>query len=86
MSEPESIFDYALSEHAQRRIRERGIKTEWLKQVLAYPQDVTSDKHDARLTHRTRPIQENDGRVLRVVYNHSVEPPVIVTAFFDRRL
>jgi len=30
-------------------------------------------------------IAERDGRVLRVVYNALVQPPRIVTAYFDRR-
>ena len=35
--------------------------------------------------HALRRIAQRDDRVLRVIYNDSVDPPKIVTAYFDRR-
>jgi hypothetical protein len=37
-----------------------------------------------RLTHALRAIPEFGGRVLRVIYNRTKQPPNVVTAFFDR--
>jgi hypothetical protein len=37
-------------------------------------------------THYIKAIPEHGGRFLRVVINHQVEPPRVVTLFFDRRL
>lgn len=36
--------------------------------------------------HYTKPIKERGGRVLRVIINPYVDPQLIVTLFFDRRL
>lgn len=36
--------------------------------------------------HYIRAIPERDGRFLRVIVNHHVEPARVVTVFFDRRL
>ncbi len=35
--------------------------------------------------HAAGVIAERDGRILRVVYNGLVNPPRIVTVYFDRR-
>ena len=79
-------MDYTLSEHARKVIDERSIAVEWIDRCLSAPVRIEPDPADAALTHHLLPIVENDGRVLRVVYNHSAKPVHGVTAFFDRRL
>lgn len=79
-------MDYTLSRHAETAIREREIQVEWLRDTLAEPHAVEPDSDDPQLFHALRPIEAFGGRVLRVVYNHTRNPPHIVTAYFDRTM
>ena len=49
------------------------------------PERIESDAYDPSLMHALASIEERDQRVLRVVYNASVDPVRVVTAYFDRR-
>jgi hypothetical protein len=72
-----------ISDHARRRLSQRGIGVKQIAQTLAQPDRTEADRDDPELRHAIRRF----GRVfLRVVYNHRAQPPRIVTAFFDRRL
>jgi uncharacterized protein YuzE len=64
---------------------ERGIELAWVERVLRAPERVHADRTDPTLTHALGRIEEQDQRVLRVVYNASASPPRVVTAYFDRR-
>jgi hypothetical protein len=79
------IAGYQLSNHAMDVLAERKIAAGWIVRVLAAPDRTEADRFDAKLTHALGRIPERDGRVLRVVYNGSVQPPRIVTVYFDRR-
>ena len=61
------------------------LRSTWVVRVLAKPERTQRDRTDPNLTHALGSIRERDDRVLRVVYNASVEPPRIVTVYFDRR-
>ncbi len=63
-----------------------GIKREWVDKVLATPDKTESDKDDPALKHALGRVSEHEERVLRVVYNDSVKPARIVTAYFDRTM
>lgn len=76
---------YELTAHAATVISRRGIDGEWLRQALATPDRTERDRIDPELVHAFRRIAARDDRVLRVVYNDSVNPARIVTAYFDRR-
>ncbi|HTQ76297.1 MAG TPA: DUF4258 domain-containing protein [Burkholderiales bacterium] len=76
---------YELTAHASVVIVERGIDPEWIEHTLAEPDRTESDRNDPAHTHALRRIAACDDRVLRVVYNASVSPPKIVTAYFDQR-
>jgi len=76
---------YELTAHAATVIAEREIELSWIEHALANPERTEPDRFDASLTHALAPIAEHDQRVLRVVYNASVYPPRVVTAYFDRR-
>ncbi|HZQ72192.1 MAG TPA: DUF4258 domain-containing protein [Burkholderiales bacterium] len=76
---------YELSDHAMEVLTEREIPTTWVIRVLAAPERTERDRSDPELMHALGRIAERDGRVLRVVYNALVQPPRIVTAYFDRR-
>ena len=78
------MTDYVLTAHARTVLAERSIREEWLARVLQQPEREEPDKEDPELTHALGSISEHGGRVLRVVYNGSIKPVRVVTAFFDR--
>lgn len=73
-----------LSQHAEKVIAERQIALAWIARTLDYPERIEADRVDSTLLHALARIPERDGRVLRVVYNHTVTPWRIVTVYFDR--
>lgn len=76
--------DFELTAHARTVIAERSIKEEWLARVMLDPEKVESDRDDPTLQHALGRISENQDRVLRIIYNQTVTPFRIVTAYFDR--
>ncbi len=76
-------MDYILSDHARKRILKRKIRTEWIEMTLAHPARTENDDVDPTLAHALRPIPEKGFRVLRVIYNETTDPVIIVTAYFD---
>jgi len=77
---------YELSAHAVSVITERQIEIAWVDRVLENPDWMEPAKFDSELTSALGRIAERDDRVLRVVYNGNVDPPRIVTVYFDRGL
>jgi len=78
--------DYELSQHARTVLAERGIPVPWLEQALKTPAKTHPDAEDPEVEHRLARIEENGGRVLRVVVNVTTKPPPVITAYFDRSL
>ncbi len=74
------------SAHARDAIIEREIDPDWVMRTVEKPARTEPDREDPELTHFLARIPENGNRVLRVVVNEKVTPPIIVSAFFDRRL
>jgi hypothetical protein len=50
------------------------------------PHLVEADHDDPELVHHVGRIKEHGNRALRVVFNKSVGPVRIVTAYFDRKM
>lgn len=75
-----------LSSHAQVVIDARGIELPWIIDAIDQPALSHPDADDPTLTHALRPVPQRDSRVLRVVYNHTQDPPHVVTAYFDRAM
>jgi Domain of unknown function (DUF4258) len=80
------MLTFVLSAHAVNVMAERSISAEWLERVLSNPEKVEADDTDPDLQHALGRISEHGNRVLRVVYNGSVKPVKVVTAYFDRTL
>ena len=80
-----SDTSYDLTSHAATVIAARSIELRWITRVLMKPERTEPDPYDPSLTHSLASIEERDQRVLRVVYNASVDPVRVVTAYFDRR-
>ena len=80
------MFKYVLSAHANIVVKERSIRSEWLERVLGKPEKTEKDKEDTKLTHALGRISEHGNRVLRVIYNPTVDPVTVVTAYFDRAM
>jgi uncharacterized protein DUF4258 len=78
--------NFTLSAHAEVVMAERAIILEWVGRVLRNPERMEDDKSDPLLRHALGRIPEHGNRVLRVVYNGSVEAVRVVTVYFDRAL
>ncbi len=76
-------MNFTLTDHARKRIAQRQINVKWIKNALEYPARIESDPDDGTLAHVLLPIAERGFRVLRVIYNETVDPIVVVTAYFD---
>jgi hypothetical protein len=76
---------YHLTAHAEKAIAERGILRPWIEQVLLDPLQVERDKEDETLRHALGRVPERGDSVLRVIYNETTTPWIVVTAFFDRK-
>lgn len=76
-------MDYVLTEHAQKRLRKRKIAIEWIAATLEHPARTENDPDDPELAHALRAIPERGFRVLSVIYNESVVPVRVVTAYFN---
>jgi hypothetical protein len=80
---PESLFE--LSAHAATVLAEREIDIAWVELALTRPDRAEPDRFDPFLEHALVRIPDRGDRVLRVVYNPLHKPPMVVTAYFDRR-
>jgi len=76
-------MDYLLTEHAEKRLKRRKIKIEWIEAALTHPAKTENDFDDPTLVHALLEIPEKGFRVLRVIYNETVDPVTIVTVYFD---
>ena len=79
----EQTVDYVLTDHAAKRLKQRGIREEWIAAALSHPGRMMNDPDDESLVHALLAIPDKGFRVLRVIYNETREPVTIVTAFFD---
>ncbi len=76
-------MNYVLTEHARKRCVKRKIREEWIVATLEHPARTANDLDDPTLAHALRPIPEKGFRILRVIYNETLEPVTVVTVFFD---
>ncbi len=77
---------FKLTDHARKRCLRRRIDERWIDAALNHPARLKSDPDDGTLMHALYPVPERAFRVLRVVYNESVAPVLVVTAFFDNEV
>ena len=64
---------------------ERNISIIWIERILSNPLLLERDKEDSMIRHVLGPVPEYGDRILRVIYNDTVEPWSVITAFFDRK-
>lgn len=50
---------------------------------MTHPARIERDAEDECLVHVLYPVPERAFQVLRVIYNETVDPVAIVTAYFD---
>jgi hypothetical protein len=79
-------FPYQLSDHATEAMHERNIDPAWVARVIDNPALTEPDRLDPQARHALAAIPEHGDRVLRVIYNPSVTPWRVITAYFDRRM
>jgi hypothetical protein len=77
------LLIFRLTDHGRKRCLQRKIELDWITKTLTYPARIESDKEDPDLTHALQIIPERGFRVLRVIFNETVEPITVVTAYFD---
>ena len=77
---------YKLTSHAEAAALKRKIDRTWIERALAAPDWTESDPAKPGVMHAFLRIAERSHRVLRVVYNPSVHPVLVITVYFDRRL
>lgn len=75
---------FGFSEHAYEMLIERNIRESWVRLAMENP-ERTQAMEDGTV-HYIRPIAQHGGGYLRVVVNPHVEPPRVVTVFFDRTM
>jgi len=78
-------MDYQLTQHAQDALEKRRIPRKWMEKALFSPEWTEPDSIDGDLEHRLAAIEEFQGRILRVIVNVAVDPPRVITVYFDRR-
>ena len=83
MTQDAFMSNFKLTEHAKKRLLQRGIPEAWIAAALAHPMRT---ENDADLVHALIAIPEKGFRMLRVIYNESHFPPSIVTAYFDNQV
>ena len=76
-------MSHVLTERARKRCIKRKIREEWIVATLEHPARTENDLDDPTLAHALRPIPEKGFRVLRVIYNETLDPMTVVTVFFD---
>jgi hypothetical protein len=79
-------MDFFLTDHARERCARRGIKEDWIPEALQTPVTLEADLYDSDLTHALWPVPEKGFRILRVIYNETVDPVAVVTEFFDAKV
>lgn len=77
-------MEYNLSKHAVTTIGERAIPLDCVDICLSEPDQI--ERRLDGTVHYCKRFEKLGGRWLRVVVNDCSFPPLLVTAFFDRRL
>ena len=80
------MMNLEYSSHACDAVIEREIDPDWIVRTIENAVRTEPDRDNTELTHFLARIPENGNRVLRVVLNDTVIPPLVVSTFFDRRL
>jgi len=74
--------DIVLTDHAQRRMIRRGIRIDWVRDVVLHPESILDDDLDDTVEHRLAIVPEAAYRLLRVVVARDSHPARVVTAYF----
>jgi hypothetical protein len=73
-----------MTQHARRRIAERGIDVAWIERTVALPMRMGPCPNHPDRTRAWRRIPERGNRVLRVVFVRAGADHRVITATFDR--
>ncbi len=79
-------MDYLLTKHARERITQRNITEEWIARTLDNPTKLEPDEREPHRLHVFAVIPEFNDNVLHIIYDSSVEPIKVITAYFDRTM
>jgi len=79
-------MNYTLTEHAKKRCSKRKIPDNWIQNAVDHPYRIEADPEDGSLVHALWPVPEKGFRLLRVIYNETVDPVLVVTAYFENEV
>ena len=58
----------------RKKNRKTATSSKWIEDTLPYPARIAFDQDDPALVHALQPIAERGFRVLRVIYNETINP------------
>jgi hypothetical protein len=67
------------------RLQQRRISLELVRRTVEHPDRAWPDAGDPDAKNAVKRFHRLNDSVVRVVYNHTKEPWVIITAFFERK-
>lgn len=73
-----------LTRHAEVRLRERGLKWDWIEQAARNPLWIEPEPGDDSAERRFAKIDDFGGKILRVVCVETENAIRVITALFDR--
>ena len=73
-----------LTQHAETKLRERGLHLSWVERTARSPLWVEPEPRDETAERRFGPVDEFGGRILRVVCVETETAIRVITATFDR--
>ena len=77
---------FSISQHAVRRMMQRGVSLTHVARTLRHPDRVEPDRDDPGLMHAVKRFHRPGGSsVLHVLYNHFASPWRVVTVYWERR-
>ena len=79
-------MNYTLTEHARKRCSKRRVSNNWIQNALDHPVRIETDPEDNSLIHVLWPVPDKGFRLLRVIYNETVDPVTVVTAYFENEV
>ena len=80
------VEDLDFSVHARDRMREYGIREEWVRRTREQPDETREKADEDGNNHYWKAIEEFEGRAIRAVVNPYRIPRRVVTVHPDRNM
>ncbi len=78
-------MEFKLSQHAEEKLKQRGIDRTQIEAVLNTPQQVLDE--DGMKVYQSKLVRASGKtQLLRVILAHKANPPVVVTAYWTDQI